>query len=77
MTRGDRRTNDGRRMVDTRPSITLPAAVDACNMIAQLEREAAAMRKQWENCFPPVSEVNGAHIGNFYAAKRNGSNGKV
>lgn len=70
MTRNDdRRQNEGRRVVDTRPVFTAQEAVDACNMAATLERETAALRNQWERCFP-VKENNGAHIGNFYAAKR-------
>lgn len=75
MTREDQR----RRALDTRPTVSLSAAVEAANMIAAIERETVALRAQWEKCFPKAASAlpnaskvmtdNGAHIGNFYAAK--------
>lgn len=62
-------SNKGRRAVDRRPTITVTAAVDACNVVAALEREKARLAREWENLIPTT---NGAHIGNFYNAKRKG-----
>jgi hypothetical protein len=69
-------SNVGRREVDRRPAVTktvaVNAATDAYNVAAAIERERAAMRNSWESVVANAAPLNGAHIGNFYNAKRKG-----
>lgn len=63
------RSNVGRREADSRPSVSMTAAIDAANMIAIVERETAEMSAQWAKIMEAIN-INGKHIGDYYEAAR-------